>query len=58
MATLTDNSLMPEGKYKGTAMVNVPASHLLWVYENRQCSPEVRAYVEANLDVIKKETNG
>lgn len=31
MEKLTDNSPMPWGKHKGTAMANVPAHYLLWL---------------------------
>lgn len=30
---LTDESLMPFGKHKGEKMANVPASYLLWLYD-------------------------
>lgn len=53
---LTDNSLMPFGKYKGTKMANVPASYLIWIYENNKCSIEVIKYVRENLDVLKEES--
>jgi len=53
---LIDNSLMPFGKYKGTKMANVPASYLIWIYENNKCSIEVIKYVRENLDVLKEES--
>ena len=57
---LTDGSLMPFGKHKGEKMANVPASYLLWLYdEYTMPNPrfgfihrEVLAYIEENLDVI------
>lgn len=52
---LTDNSPMPFGKHKGTQMANVPASYLIWLYDNDKCSVEVREYIEDNLDVLKQE---
>ena len=52
---MTDSNLMPYGKYKGTKMIDVPASYLLWLYENNKCSGEVKAYITDNLDVIKEE---
>jgi uncharacterized protein (DUF3820 family) len=51
---LTDDSLMPFGKYKDYSMINVPASYLLWLYENDKCNKEVKEYIEDNLDFIKK----
>lgn len=52
---LTDESLMPWGKYKGTKMAYVPADYLMWLYDNNKCSGEVKAYIEDNMDVIEVE---
>lgn len=60
---LTDESLMPFGKHKGEKMANVPASYLLWLYdEYTMPNPrfgfihrDVLAYIEENLDVLKEE---
>jgi uncharacterized protein (DUF3820 family) len=52
---LTDESLMPYGKYKGLQMIKVPANHLIWLYENNRCSVEVKEYVLDNLEVLKDE---
>lgn len=52
---LTDESKMPYGVHKDKNMVDVPASYLLWLYENNKCSGEVKQYIEDNLDVIKVE---
>jgi uncharacterized protein (DUF3820 family) len=57
MTKLTDDSLMPWGKHKGTKMANVSADYLLWVFENNKCSPEVANYINENMDVIKKESS-
>lgn len=50
---LNDNSPMPNGKYKGILMANVPDEHLLWIYENNKCRDDVREYIEDNLQVLK-----
>jgi len=58
---LQDDSPMPFGKYKGDKMINVPASYLLWLYNENKCNKNVRDYIEENLDVLKmelKKTNG
>jgi uncharacterized protein (DUF3820 family) len=63
MAKLTDNSLMPFGKFKGQAMVNVPAWNLIWLHEGnafndddlRRFYPEVFEYIADNVDAIYKE---
>jgi uncharacterized protein (DUF3820 family) len=52
---MDDNSLMPWGKYKGTSLVNVPASYLVWIYKNDKCSGEVKEYIKENWDVLIKE---
>lgn len=52
---LTDESPMLFGKYKGDKMVNVPASYLMWLYDNNKCNAEVREYIKENLDVLQKE---
>jgi len=54
---MDDNSLMPWGKYKGTSLVNVPASYLVWLFENDKCYGELKDYIEDNWDVLKKEMN-
>lgn len=62
---LTDESLMPFGKYKNEKMANVPSSYLLWLYNNPDPnynqwssirSREVREYIEDNLDCLKQES--
>ena len=52
---LEDESPMPFGKYKGEAMVDVPASYLLWLYENNKCNRQVKDYIEDCMDALKKE---
>jgi uncharacterized protein (DUF3820 family) len=60
---LTDNDPMPFGKYKNEKMANVPASYLLWIYDEWTLpnprfgfqNKEVKAYIEENLDVLKSE---
>ena len=56
---MTDTDLMPFGKYKGTAMANVPADYLLWLYRNTagafRSYPEVKEYIRENLKVLEKE---
>jgi uncharacterized protein (DUF3820 family) len=58
---MTDKDLMPFGKHKGTAMANVPAYYLLWIFKehyNNSCtdsSTELCKYIHENLDVLKSE---
>ena len=57
METIKDNSPMPYGKHKGTAMANVPADYLLWLFENNKCTPSIQEYVKDNLDVLRSEVD-
>jgi len=52
---LTDESIMPIGKYKGEKMANIPPEYLLWLYENGNIYGELKNYIKDNLDVIKAE---
>lgn len=51
----SDQSIMPFGKHKGEKLANVPASYLLWLYENNKCYGSIRGYIVENLEVIKKQ---
>jgi hypothetical protein len=52
---LTDESLMPYGKYKGWKMIDVPYWHLLWLFDNFKCDAIVRRYIVENKDVLLEE---
>jgi uncharacterized protein (DUF3820 family) len=52
---MNDESLMPWGRYKGYNMINVPASYLIWLYENNKCDDQVREYIEDNLSFLREE---
>jgi len=54
---LTDESEMPWGKHKGEEMINVPASYLLWLYDNEKCSGSVLDYIKDNLEALRKEVS-
>ena len=53
---LTDESPMPFGKHKNKKMIDVPASYLLFLFEENKCNKEVKEYIEDNMDVLKKQT--
>lgn len=46
---------MPWGKYQGDKMINVPASYLIWLYDNNKCSGDVKVYIKDNYDVLNEE---
>lgn len=52
---LEDTSPMPFGLHKGTAMINVPASYLLWLLKEGKCNEDVRYYILDNKDVLEAE---
>ena len=52
---MTDESIMPFGKYKGEKLANIPAEYLLWLYDEGRCYGELRTYIADNMDSIKAE---
>ena len=59
LKNLDDNSLMPDnGQHKHkTKMGNISARDLLWLYDNKKCSPRVRLYISDNLEDLMAEVN-
>lgn len=45
---LNDKSPMPQGKFKGQPMENVPYWHLLWLENQPYCRKDVKQYIEEN----------
>jgi uncharacterized protein (DUF3820 family) len=52
---MTDKDPMPFGKYKGEKICNVPASHLLWLYNQGSLYGALKAYIEDNKELLEKE---
>lgn len=62
---LDDNSEMPFGKHKGKEMVEVPASYLLWYWNENESKytrgllslmqNSVMRYINENMDALKLE---
>jgi uncharacterized protein (DUF3820 family) len=52
---MTDESLMPFGKYKGEKMAYVPSDYLLWLWNNGRSLGDVGQYIANNLDAIKAD---
>ena len=50
---MTDESIMPFGKYKGQALKDVPDSVLLWYYDNKKLSGQLKDYVEDRIPVLR-----
>lgn len=49
---------MPQGKFKGQPMENVPYWHLLWLDGQPFCNPAVQRYIDENRDVLEVEKSG
>lgn len=54
---LTDKSILDFGlKYRGKVLEDVPASYLLFIYNNNYAiGQELKDYIEDNLDVLEKQ---
>lgn len=53
---LTDKDPMPFGKHKGQKMINVPASYLLWLWDDPMFKTgDVHEYIKDNLDVLQAQ---
>lgn len=52
---LTDKSLMPFGKHKGEKLANVPASYLLWAFDNLQLNDNLKKYIRENKEALEQE---
>jgi len=52
---MTDESKMPFGIHAGKELIDVPASYLLWLYDNNKCYGELKKYIEENKDVLLKQ---
>lgn len=57
MIKLDDNSPMPFGQHKEEKMINVPASDLLWYYDQEWIDqwPKVKRYIEENYEALLEE---
>jgi uncharacterized protein (DUF3820 family) len=47
--------LMPIGMFKGDKMVDVPASYLLWLRDQPECTPEIKNYIDNNRENLKMQ---
>ena len=54
---MTDESIMPIGKYKGQKMANVPSEYLLWLLENGNTYGELKQYLIENKEIFESEIN-
>lgn len=54
--SVTDNTIILFGKYKGEKLVNVPAPYLMWLADQPYCQQDIAQYVQDNYRVLKSET--
>ena len=54
---ITDESIMQFGKYKGKKMKDVPASYLIWCYEQDWIlkDPDLFTYIDTNWNALEQE---
>lgn len=52
---LIDTDPMPFGKHQGKKMEDVPASYLLWLWNDGVNHPGVKAYIEDAMSALEKE---
>lgn len=50
---MTDDSLMPFGKYKDKPLRDVPDGYLLYQYDANKLSGELKEYVENRIPVLR-----
>lgn len=50
-----DNTLMPWGEHKGKALINCPASYLLWLYDQPWIKGPLKEYIKDNFQSLKQE---
>lgn len=51
---MTDESLMPYGKFKGKALKDVPDYYLMFIWENHDLKGPLYDYISTNLNAIKE----
>ena len=56
----TDETIMPWGKHKGEKLANMPASYLIWLYENSEIRTQhhnkwLADYIRSNWEALKTE---
>lgn len=51
----TDDTVLDFGIHKGKRLEDVPASYLLYLYENGKSFGALHAYIKDNLDVLVKQ---
>jgi uncharacterized protein (DUF3820 family) len=55
MTTLTDQSIMSFGKYKGHKLANVPADYLIFIYNEYDLKLDLKQYIKDNLQGLQQE---
>lgn len=54
---MNDNSLMPFGKYKGEALVNVPGGYLIHLHDSGIAQGALKQYIIENRSILQSEAH-
>lgn len=52
---IDENWILPFGKYKGQKLESVPYSYLVWLYDNKQATGELKKWIENNVPLIQAQ---
>ena len=53
----TDETVLTFGKHKGKTLADVPAAYLIWLYNEGIRDEGLKAYVEDNMQALRKEVD-
>lgn len=51
----TDESVITFGLHKGKRLIDIPASYLIYLYDNGLTNGPLGDYIKENMDVLRKE---
>jgi len=52
---LEDTDIMEFGRHQGKRLIDVPASYLLFIYDNFKLKPDLKDYIEDNKQGLEQE---
>jgi uncharacterized protein (DUF3820 family) len=52
---IDENYKIPYGAHKGKKMVDIPASYLIYIWENHKPFGYVKDYIKENLETLKMQ---
>lgn len=54
-AYMDEESIIHFGKYRGKKLSEVPAGYLIWILENANVQPDLKAYILKNEDRLREK---